>query len=107
MYSILIKIVALCIACFSSDNDDRCTAVFINKGVTVNATDGKVTVEWEGTGPGVTPDNTVNLFTCEINENPPTPCKLAILILFLGGEWSGVNFSSVEELCHPNKLMEK
>lgn len=61
----------------SSDNNERCTAVFINKGVTVDEAAGTVVVEWEGTGPGVAPADTVNLFTCEINNNPPISCELA------------------------------
>ena len=59
------------------DNPERCTAVFINKGVTVDMAGGVITVEWEGTGPGVAPEETVNVFTCEINDNPPIPCESA------------------------------
>lgn len=40
-----------------------------------------VVVEWEGTGPGVAPADTVNLFTCEINDNPPRSCESAAVLI--------------------------
>ena len=43
----------------------------------MSVADGMVTVEWEGTGPGVEPENTVDQFTCEINSNAPRSCESA------------------------------
>lgn len=43
----------------------------------MSVADGMVTVEWEGTGPGVEPEDTVDLFTCEINSNAPRSCESA------------------------------
>jgi hypothetical protein len=54
--------------------------VFINKGISVDEATGEIMVEWEGTGPGVTPEDTVNLFTCEINDNPPRDCEYTAVI---------------------------
>ena len=61
------------------DNPERCTAVFINKGITVDVAGSMITVEWEGTGPGVAPEETVDLFTCEINDNAPIPCESSLI----------------------------
>ena len=49
--------------------------MFINKGITVDLSAGTIVFEWEGTGPGVAPDETVDLFTCELNDNAPRPCE--------------------------------
>ena len=39
---------------------------------------GTVTVEWEGTGPGVDPANTVDVFFCEVNGNLRRACKSSL-----------------------------
>lgn len=55
--------------------------MFINKGISVDADAGEVVVEWEGTGPGVAPADTVDVFTCEVNDNPPRPCESAAVVI--------------------------
>lgn len=66
-----------------TDNSDRCAAVFINKGVTVDLEQDTVTVEFAGTGPGMLPQDTVNEFSCIFNGNNdpgPRDCKSIIKI---------------------------
>ena len=46
----------------------------------MDAVAGEVVVEWEGTGPGVAPADTVDVFTCEVNDNPPRSCESAEVI---------------------------
>lgn len=56
-----------------SDNAARCSAVFINKGVSVNLTSDTITVEFAGTGPDA--QNPVDDFTCFFNDNAMRNCK--------------------------------
>ena len=61
---------------FRTDNSDRCGAVFINKGATVDFDLDIVTIEFAGTGPGVLPQDTVSQFSCIFNGiNIPRDCK--------------------------------
>ena len=57
------------------DNSARCSVIFINKGLTVDSQVGNLTVQWEGNGPGIDPDDTVDAFECEINSGTPRPCE--------------------------------
>ena len=68
---------------FHPDNSDRCSAVFINKGATVDFGLDVVTFEFAGTGPGILPENTVSEFTCIFNGiNIPRDCKSEKFIIF-------------------------
>ena len=69
---------------FHPDNSDRCSAVFINKGATVDFGLDVVTFEFAGTGPGILPENTVSEFTCVFNGiNIPRDCKSEKFIIII------------------------
>ena len=70
----------ICNIHFPTDNSERCAAVFINKGASVDFELDTITFEFTGTGPGILPQDTVNEFTCVFNrDSNPRNCKLEIL----------------------------